>query len=143
MEKIYNFTTRAQVQPLPTKPQSDVDNHISFGMLLDIINPLQHLPVIGTIYRAITGDTAHPIARMIGGGLYGGFVGAALATADTMVKETSGKDTGQHILAALTPERASKISAPAIRPEPQPSPNDFQQAFLQYALTLQEKRSST
>ena len=27
-----------------------------FHHLLDVINPLQHLPLVGTLYRAITGD---------------------------------------------------------------------------------------
>ena len=31
-------------------------NGFSFHDLLDTINPLQHLPVVSTIYRAITGD---------------------------------------------------------------------------------------
>ena len=29
---------------------------MSFSDLLDIINPLQQLPIVSTIYRAITGD---------------------------------------------------------------------------------------
>ena len=29
----------------------------SFLDVLDIINPLQHLPVISTLYRQVTGDT--------------------------------------------------------------------------------------
>ena len=38
-------------------PHQSSDWDFSFHDLLDIVNPLQHLPVIGTIYRAITGDT--------------------------------------------------------------------------------------
>ena len=50
----------------------------SFHNLLDIVNPLQHLPVIGTLYRAITGDTyrhagkdrgRHAVWRLVGRGL--------------------------------------------------------------------------
>jgi hypothetical protein len=30
---------------------------ISFGDVLSALNPLQYLPVVGSIYRAVTGDT--------------------------------------------------------------------------------------
>ena len=33
----------------------------TFLDMLDIINPLQHIPVVSTLYRAITGDTIEPI----------------------------------------------------------------------------------
>src|SRR5690349_12138760 len=43
----------------------------SFGALLDAINPLQHIPVVSTIYRAATGDTIGPAPRIMGGALFG------------------------------------------------------------------------
>lgn len=30
---------------------------LTFGVILSDLNPLQYLPVVGTIYRALTGDT--------------------------------------------------------------------------------------
>lgn len=71
----------------------------SFGFLdlLDVINPLQHLPVIGTIYRAVTGDEIKPAARIIGDTAFGGVVGAATAIADTVVEASTGKDVGGHV----------------------------------------------
>jgi hypothetical protein len=73
----------------------------SFGALLDIVNPLQHIPIVSTIYRAATGDTIGPAPRMMGGALFGGVVGLIAATADTAVEEITGKDTGANILAML------------------------------------------
>jgi len=35
-----------------------------FHDLLDIVNPLQHLPVIGTLYRAITGDKLGTVEKL-------------------------------------------------------------------------------
>ncbi len=32
----------------------------SFGDIVDIINPLQHIPVVSTIYREMTGDDIGP-----------------------------------------------------------------------------------
>ncbi len=55
------------------------DDGLSFGDLIDIINPLQHIPVLGTIYRKISGDAIDPAARVAGGALFGGPLGAAMA----------------------------------------------------------------
>ncbi|HEV7371081.1 MAG TPA: hypothetical protein VGO20_18420, partial [Arenibaculum sp.] len=60
-------------QAIPESPQSS----LSFWDLLDVINPLQHIPVVGTIYRALTGDEISTPARVAGGTLYGGVVGFA------------------------------------------------------------------
>lgn len=73
----------------------------TFGDFLDIINPLQHIPVVSTIYRAITGDKIDPGARIAGGGLFGGPIGAVLSMVSGMVEEATGKDPGEHALAAL------------------------------------------
>jgi len=43
-----------------------------FSTLLDVINPLQHIPLVSTLYREITGDEISPSARILGGGLFGG-----------------------------------------------------------------------
>ena len=73
----------------------------SFGAMLDIINPLQHIPIVSTIYRAATGDTIGPGPRMIGGTLFGGVVGLFAATADAAIEGITGKDTGSHVMAML------------------------------------------
>ena len=54
----------------------------TFGDLIDIINPLHHIPVLGNIYRKLSGDTIDPAARLAGGTLFGGPIGAALAVAE-------------------------------------------------------------
>ena len=56
-----------------------------FGLddVLDAINPLQHLPIISTLYRAITGDHIDTVPNMVGGAIYGGVLGFALAGGET------------------------------------------------------------
>ena len=88
------------------------DSGPSFGDLLDIVNPLQHLPLVGTIYRALTGDAISDGARLAGGTLYGGPVGLAVAMANLGVREAAGRDLGEMALAALTGEEAA-VDAPA------------------------------
>lgn len=73
----------------------------SFGALLDVVNPLQHIPVVATLYRAASGDTIGPAPRVIGGAIFGGVVGLIASAADAVVEGVTGKDTGSHILAML------------------------------------------
>jgi len=73
----------------------------SFSSFLDIINPLQHIPVVSTIYRAVTGDTIENGARLIGGALFGGPIGFLASVFNGIVDEETGNDLGGHALAAL------------------------------------------
>lgn len=73
----------------------------SFGDLVDIVNPLQHIPVVSWAYRAITGDQIAPAAKLAGGGLFGGLPGLALGVADSLVTEATGKNPGELAVAWL------------------------------------------
>lgn len=75
------------------------DEGPSFAEFLDIINPLQHIPVVSTIYRAITGDQIGTGPRVAGGMLFGGPVGALAAGVTALFEEASGGDIGDHIVA--------------------------------------------
>lgn len=74
----------------------------SFHDLVDIINPLQHLPVISTVYRYLTGDTIGAIPRIIGDTLYGGPIGFAAGLVGASLKQESGKDVGETMIAMVT-----------------------------------------
>lgn len=74
----------------------------SFKSVLDIINPLQQLPIISTAYRELTGDTISSGSRLAGGALFGGGVGFLVALANEIVGENTGKDIGSHLFAAVT-----------------------------------------
>lgn len=81
-----------------------------FGTLLDtvldIVNPLQHLPVVSTLYRSLTGDEIAAPARVVGGALFGGPIGAASAVVNLAVEDATGQDIGEHALALLTGDDA-------------------------------------
>jgi len=75
----------------------------SFHDVLDTINPLQHIPIIGSIYRSITHDEPGAVARILGDGLYGGgpigaLVGLFTGAVNVLVEADTGKDLGQHVL---------------------------------------------
>ena len=76
-------------------------DHFSFHDLLDTINPLQHIPIVGTIYRAVTGDTLGNAARVAGDGLYGGVIGLIVGLVDVSVLDNTGKDIGGNVMSAL------------------------------------------
>ncbi|NQV55552.1 MAG: hypothetical protein HQ503_06810 [Rhodospirillales bacterium] len=86
------------------------DDGLTFWDLVDMVNPLQHIPVVGTIYRAITGDQLDPGAKIFGATVLGGPLGAAVSVLDVLVKHNTGRDMGEHAVAALT----GKEGAPEI-----------------------------
>lgn len=83
------------------------DDSPSFWDVLDIVNPLQHIPVLSDLYREATGDKIGVGARLLGGMLFGGPIGVGLAAADCVVEESTGKDSGEHVLAMFRDEGSS------------------------------------
>jgi len=67
--------------------------------LLDVVNPLQHIPLVNTLYRHLTGDTIKPAAMVAGGVLYGGPVGGMASLANVMVTEETGRDVTGNVTA--------------------------------------------
>ena len=70
------------------------EDGFTFGDILDIVNPLQHIPVVGTIYRKITGDTIAPAMQIAGGALFGGPLGAAMSMVTTAIQTQFNKNDG-------------------------------------------------
>ena len=64
-----------------------------------MINPLQHIPVVSTLYREMTNDTLDPAPRIIGGTLFMGPIGLVASSANVMIEHNTGKDMGSHVLA--------------------------------------------
>ncbi len=77
------------------------DRDFEFGDLLDIVNPLQHIPIVSSLYRNLTGDEISGPAKIMGGLLYGGPVGLVAALAVTIAEQEAGQDLGEAALAAL------------------------------------------
>jgi len=105
------------------------EDGFTFGDVLDMINPLQQIPGVSTVYRAITGDEIAPAARLLGGSLLGGLPGLAMSAINTFVEETTGSDIGSTILAAFTGDDADEavtaptaIAAATTPPAQSPSP---------------------
>lgn len=73
------------------------NDSIGFGDILDIINPLQHLPLVGWAYRHVTGDTIKPVSAMVGGAIFGGGIGLLSSAVQQALinhqEESEGKTT--------------------------------------------------
>ena len=89
-----------------------------FHHLLDVVNPLQHLPVIGTIYRAITGEHIGAVEKIAGDTLYGGLWGAVSSVADVAFEGITGKSVEDTVVGWFKSDsrtQVAKITAPAIQ----------------------------
>jgi len=84
---------------------------LTFDDVLDLVNPLQHLPVISTIYRAITGDKIKPAMQIMGDLGYGGPSGFVLSCFQVLFNQISGDDIGGHILSFLDGKDSPKVAA--------------------------------
>jgi hypothetical protein len=109
------------------------DATLSFGDVLDMLNPLQHIPVVSSVYREITGDTINPVSRVAGDILYGGVLGIASALAsgigavgDSVMEAKTGKDITGTVYASLFGEdtagggNGTQIAAAENPPAPAP-----------------------
>lgn len=89
-----------------------------FHHLLDVVNPLQHLPVIGTIYRAITGEHIGAVEKIAGDTLYGGLWGAVSSVADVAFEGITGKSVEDTVVGWFKSDSSTqlaKITAPDIQ----------------------------
>jgi hypothetical protein len=93
----------ASAASAPPSPAQSLWSKGGFGFkdLLDIVNPLQHLPVIGSVYRYLTGDEPSGGARLVGDALYGGPIGLGVGVVSSMLSDPEGHDIGEQALASV------------------------------------------
>jgi hypothetical protein len=113
-----------QTTAVPSRPENPRDSEVlptpeakgdflTFGDLIDTLNPLQHIPLVSAVYRHYTGDTQRPQGEILGGLLYGGLIGGAAAVASVLLHETTGIDPGESVMAMLTGDPPAGQDAPA------------------------------
>lgn len=105
----YNAASAAQDQA--------VEQEFGFADLLDMVNPLQHIPVVGTLYRELTGDTIRPIGQIVGGAVFGGPLGAAGGLVNAIVREETGKDLTGNAMALMLEGRMPEYKKTGGSPE--------------------------
>ncbi len=77
-------------------------SEFTFDDALDIVNPLQHFPVVGTVYRAITHDQIKTPEKIIGDTLFGGLWGLVSSVADAVFEAATGHNFGDTVMALVT-----------------------------------------
>ncbi len=116
---------------------------LSFSDIIDAVNPLQHIPVLSGIYRAVTGSSISTGAQLAGDTLYGGVAGFVSSLANTVVKQVSGEDITGHLVASLTGNSTTGVTPTllipdtgtavlAAMPADMPTPLSIQRAAIQY-----------
>jgi hypothetical protein len=82
----------------PDNNTSEQSGSLSFGDVLDTFNPLQHIPVVSSLYRSATGDEISKSARFVGDSLFGGVLGAASAAVNILSETVTGKDIAENVI---------------------------------------------
>jgi hypothetical protein len=103
----------ASTQPIAepqVKPEA-TDDGLGFDDFLDVINPLQHLPVVGMLYRAITGDEISAPAKIAGDTLFGGIYGFLGALGSVAYEGIAGESIEKTVLSLFD---GSPSPAPAV-----------------------------
>jgi len=73
-----------------------------FADLLDMANPLHHIPIVGHVYRKMTGDAIKPVSQIVGGGVFGGPLGAAAGIVNVVVAQETGQGVVDHAVGYVT-----------------------------------------
>ncbi len=90
---------------------------VTFGEFLRALNPLHHIPVVGWIYRQVTGETIQPVFRVLGGLATGGPIGAIASAVGALAEELLGSaDFGSGTAVADAPAAAPVATAAAAAP---------------------------
>lgn len=123
-------TDATQTASTATTAKTDSGNSF-FDDVLDVVNPLQHLPVVGTVYRAITGDKIGDVEKVAGDTLYGGPIGLVTSLADVAFEKITGKNFGDTVMAFVGLDHSDSntaLAANTSKPEPSKAATSPKQA---------------
>jgi len=113
------------------KMGDDQTTTMGFSDFLDMINPLQHIPVVSSIYRAVTDSHINPVSRIAGDALYGAAFGLASAGISALAAVgdeafaslNDGKSASSTVMAALFGSDKDQTTQLASIDAPPPSTN--------------------
>ena len=113
---VHSPTTGTEQVTVSAPKTQEPQGESFFHHVLDVINPLQHLPVIGTIYRAITGEHIGPVEKVMGDTLYGGVWGAASSVADLAFEGVTGKSVEDTVLGWFKHDSGTQVASLKVAP---------------------------
>jgi hypothetical protein len=108
---------RAEMNYVPTE-----DDDFGFWDFVDLVNPLHHIPIVGTIYRELSGDTIKPEVQVAGDVLVGVATGSVLLSAASSIasvalEQSTGKEPTIMVANALFGD-GDKVQVPDPIDEP-------------------------
>lgn len=113
----YSAHINSTIVPSPAVAKA-ASSSFGFDDLLDIVNPLQHIPVISTIYRHLTGDKIGTPEKIAGDTLYGGLTGLLCSVGDSIFEELTGKSVGDTVYAMVIgdDDKTTAVASAAMTP---------------------------
>jgi hypothetical protein len=107
--------SQGAVRPVSEAPQASFwgSDGFGFGDVLDIINPLQHIPIVSDMYRSATGDEQAPGSKVAGGALFGGIGGLLAGFMTSSLEQLTGRNFIQNMAGILDGEKAKIQTAAA------------------------------
>ena len=127
---VFSVATPARTasDPLPT-----------FREVLSAMNPLQYLPVVGTIYRVVTGDQGSPALRtgvsMVAGMVMGGPLGLLTSMAGAWFENMFHLEAAVHTMIAGGDAPGKTIAPPVPPPASPPTQAVVSRAIGAYSLS--------
>jgi hypothetical protein len=115
LSEISATISSAPAPAVAVQPASSNHHQLSFHDILSALNPVQYLPILGTAYRAATGDVI-PEPLRVGGsllvsGLLSGPIGLIVNIAVTMAEKITGIDPEKIVAAQF--RSPAEAAAPA------------------------------
>jgi hypothetical protein len=71
------------------------DDGLDVKDAFDIVNVLQHIPVVSTVYQDVMGEDISAVSKLSGGYLYGGAFGLAFSALDLAIESYSGSSVNK------------------------------------------------
>lgn len=115
----------------PHPPAAAATTHgLSFHSILSALNPLQLIPVVGSIYRAVTGDEGDPTVRFFGSLAVSGLTGGPIGLGINILEKITGIDPeaiafrllGIHMHHEAATATSAETPAPATASSSSPAP---------------------
>jgi hypothetical protein len=120
--------TRVDIYPPPpTETQASAkptgffsEEGPSFRDVLDAINPLNHIPIVSSLFEEAAGHQASTAARLAGGTLLGGPIGFIASLASVIFESETGASPAETLYAAVTGDSLAGAPTQVAQAEPAP-----------------------
>lgn len=96
--KMGNHSQATAKPEAASEPSFWGEDGFSFDDLVDIVNPLHHIPVVSDIYSSMTGDTKSTGSDIAGSAVFGGLLGFAFSVVDSIVEDGTGSSVNEHLI---------------------------------------------